>query len=924
MVTLPFSELEDGLLRLDLRAGGAFTWKKIAFLWSRLMWPRGILPMRNASQLKLRYSLLRRRWLVQLATFSTASLQLQHADLPADVPAYVPADVQPAHVQMADDHDEHEQGGTVAAVMPPPPPPPPPSFEVAGQGVVQLQHAEVPAYVPANVPADVQPANVQPDEAEEADDTAAAAAAAAAIPMTLEQPGTTQMPECPVCLQHTLLATPFVCQSSVVPHAVCSRCLSALVQRLGDATSVRCPLCRAVQSEEWLAKVDRRGSLPLQVLANGAHHLAQLTAVSFASTLGAAAHHRCSDMSSLAAAMQGPLAAYTLADVLQHPLTRALAVELGLEHANGSLYAEHLRQQTSFGLRFATLVCAQAAGFEKLAELQADATGPWLAARGGRGHHWPAKLSEMNAWLQEAQFLTTMPLWLDRCGQERIPQWIAHETMLKPEDANPLAKSPTGAAASIVLSYDEIRTLLLAFDRSESDGESESECRTGSEMDSTYVRLLQTTPIWTMLVKDLHASLQAPAAHVDPELRLAQLMFFTMLCANAANHDLAAALSCSEAVCSQLRGRVVNNHCPTWLQQPANRLMLDSKEGLATTDSIPLCFTTANFDEVKANSLRATAWLLWHFLDINALLLRHVRHPSTPVHNDCASEVKLMLFGYEMGWLARKPLLEDVVSMLASTQKAAHGKGVLTPHPVCHVKFVFWGYTRTASSHQSARAVHPSDTFGRLNSACWVALGWGGCMATGGVMPPGVAGGSAQGKSPTPNDVTVGGSISRAEAANIYAERRELAVAVLRDEQVWLNMQAVGRLRSIHVDWVRITRLQACDFVAVVSLVYRFTAPGMFSFAFTRSRHGGGRMMWHVCGPGDDSLPAWPPDVRQEHEQWLVHVPGVKREYMCDPPVGLWKRGCMPIFPRDPAQAVDLLCWWSRAHVPACVWQLKP
>ena len=73
----------------------------------------------------------------------------------------------------------------------------------------------------------------------------------------------------------------------------------------------------------------------------------------------------------------------------------------------------------------------------------------------------------------------------------------------------------------------------------------------------------------------------------------------------------------------------------------------------------------------------------------------------------------------------------------------------------------------------------------------WVALGWGGVETTGGVLPPGVGGGSAQGKSPIPNDyiwerLDHGVKIADAPpelydlAVQAYAQRRARGVTVLR------------------------------------------------------------------------------------------------------------------------------------------------
>ena len=84
-----------------------------------------------------------------------------------------------------------------------------------------------------------------------------------------------------------------------------------------------------------------------------------------------------------------------------------------------------------------------------------------------------------------------------------------------------------------------------------------------------------------------------------------------------------------------------------------------------------------------------------------------------------------------------------------------------------------------------------ADTHGRKHSLVWVALGWRGLEATGGVLPPGVGGGSAQGKSPIPNDylwkrLEPGVKIADAPkylydlAVQAYAQRRAKGLVVLR------------------------------------------------------------------------------------------------------------------------------------------------
>mmetsp|Transcript_19532 Transcript_19532/g.49847 ORF Transcript_19532/g.49847 Transcript_19532/m.49847 type:complete len:549 (+) Transcript_19532:861-2507(+) len=505
--------------------------------------------------------------------------------------------------------------------------------------------------------------------------------------------------------------------------------------------------------------------------------------------------------------------------------------------------------------------------------------------------------------LSEAKFLTTCPMWLAADGSEVVPAWIAHETMLKPEDAH--LQYSGAAPGRSGLTHAEVVSLLR-------DDDDPHDPRPTEQQQQRLYNMLRGTPVFTLLYEDLLGQLcnEEPTSSSE---QLALLMWITVLSANSQNDAGAEAMVCARG--HELRGRFVNYHVPQWLQSVANRLHLPSKIGVTCTDSIPLSFKEWNFDEVKACVPRAAAYLLWLYGDVNKLLFKHVKHPRTCLHNDCASDVKFLTFGYEVGWLPQRPLIIDVWKEFISDNTV---RCALVPHSLCHVDMIFWGVVRTAQSFRSKKCKFDSDTKGRLNAACWVALGWHGCMVTGGLMPPGVAGGSAQGKAPTPSDV------QSEDKAVVYEARRQKAAAALADPEVRLEMQRSGTLRSVFPDWVQVMKLQACDFAAVVAMVYRYStpkrlAPGV-AFGTRRTAPNNQRTLWHVCGAADIQ-PMWPADVAALHSAWLPK--SVSGRFMCDPPASLWKKGGTPQFPNDADQVMALMGWWERARVSPEVYQLR-
>ena len=330
--------------------------------------------------------------------------------------------------------------------------------------------------------------------------------------------------------------------------------------------------------------------------------------------------------------------------------------------------------------------------------------------------------------------------------------------------------------------------------------------------------------------------------------------------------------------------------------------------------------------------MRAAAWLLHTFADYWRFMFRHVRHALTGVLCDSASDVKLLMAGYEVGWLAQRPAFEDIVVCINNDDDDST-KGVLPmPHPISHVKFIIWGYNRTRGKFTGKKAQAPSDTEGRLNAMNWLALGWNGMEVVGGFQLPGVSGGSAQGKMPTASDLVddldeedcVDDRISAA-----YAVRRRNAAAALRSADTLQAMQAAGTLRSIFNDWVQVQRLQACDYAALTGFMYKYTTPtGILEGPCAVSRcTTQTRVMWHICGeplePG--RAPAWPADVLAEHAWWLqADAAGARRQYMCDPPAGLWPCRKAPKFPNNAALALEVLAWWARAKVPSSLYNLRP
>ena len=851
----PFTTMEDSILRLDLRSRG-WSWACIAKMWPRLL-VHELLPVRSPTALRKRASrVLLRSTDAVLKKLDMSSLQFW-GDAADEQHAMDEDAVQPGHLASGD--EEVDCSSDL-------------SFD---------------------------------------DDNSAG--------------GTCSM-ECGVCLQTMLRESGTTIQLPCA-HDFCVTCVAKWWRQTDLVASdnseapqgFKCPLCRSSVPRVWL-HINVGGFAPsLERLGRAAAHLCSLSEVTYQSTFGEASELSLSD---LAQCGIGCFSAWPqLGDMVTNPVTKEVLRELGLGSASACLYVQHLQRRTPLGLRLLVLLCATARGLALMQQLRRRHDAPWLPQRATQAALRKAR--ELMDVLQDTRLLTTMPLWLAADGTESVPEWIGHETMLKPDDMCTVAEGPSAQVQHVFLSAPEITQVLTG---------ATDEQQARSDNPGAF-RHLEHTPIWSIVATDLHDQLVATeepgaraadeedwqALSIQANKRLALLLYYVICCCNASNPRSCEALGCNADVCQRLHGRFVNYHQPAWLTSVANRLRLSTTDGLATTDSIWLVIPGWNFDELKDSGHRAAAYFLHLFAPLNRLLLRHVRHLSTAVHCDKASEVMLMLFAYEAGWLQQLPLLDDIVAMISSNEK--HQGSILVPHPMCTQPFVFWGYGRSGASQgskpfrgQGSQA--DSDTHGRLNAAVWLSvMKWGG-VATGGMMPPGVSGGSAQGKSPTPNDY------QGEDACEVYRVRRRVAEACVGDPAVQRAHESDGTLRPIFPHWVQVTRLQACDFAAVIALVYRFAKPAAIDLRAQRcavSR----RMLWHVCGGEQHVMPAWPCDVGSEHSSWLSLVPGARKHYMSAPPAHLWTKTRMK-FPVLVTDAMELLRWWDAARVPAKAYKHRP
>ena len=107
-----------------------------------------------------------------------------------------------------------------------------------------------------------------------------------------------------------------------------------------------------------------------------------------------------------------------------------------------------------------------------------------------------------------------------------------------------------------------------------------------------------------------------------------------------------------------------------WIHELAcTRLKLTEAQGVATIDSIPLSLRKFNVQTLKqpvkdggaAITERAFVILYHKFMDMNRVIMQHVRHTDTKMLIDSASDLKILLGLYTCGGLARRPTLMDMV-----------------------------------------------------------------------------------------------------------------------------------------------------------------------------------------------------------------------------------------------------------------------
>jgi len=538
----------------------------------------------------------------------------------------------------------------------------------------------------------------------------------------------------------------------------------------------------------------------------------------------------------------------------------------GVEGLNFQPYVEAISSDSSKSRRILALLACNESGHSIVKELAESAQ--------RNGHR------RMHGTLEDALFLTTMPLWLESSGSEIVPNVIAHETMLKNDDVYP------------VKSHHKSEDLVFL-------NEAELAKATADGTDDELVARLRKLPLWSALISDFHVvASDALIAVEQPLLRLAAAFYLSLISANAANVRSAEALGIVPAAKhAELKGRIVNFHQPHWLNGPASRMLLNSTDGVATTDSIPLILKSMDVDEAVQQIGREQMAVLYHaFLDFNRGLFRHIRHPQTRVHNDSASDAKNLCILYETGVLSNHPLKSDVLKYLSGLGTSAY-----VSHVMSSVQMVLTGYTRTATSYDKNPKRIPSDHLDRFIAATFVFLGnYDGLVVTGGITPPGVVGGSPNGKSPIPNHLHK--SDNKCED---FEQGILCAIQALQNARLGACISQQVGLRPIFPDWCSIQTLQASDYVALTSMVYKFSFAARVLFA--------SRMLFHACGPPPAEFsfpPPFPPDIAAQYPSYLSN------KYLAPPPIGLWPSAEKPPrWPKTALSAAGLVQWWKGAHV---------
>jgi len=324
-------------------------------------------------------------------------------------------------------------------------------------------------------------------------------------------------------------------------------------------------------------------------------------------------------------------------------------VTLGVTDMTFQPYIDAVSANTNTGKRILALLCANALGLKRTAELNDETC---------------LQSASAQAALEDAVFLLTAPLWLEDGQPEKVPSWLAEETMCKPEDAGDAI--PTKETIQLFLSKEEAQDLVRQLAR---DGDTPLQASEERNLIDTF----RAQPLWTRLLLAFQGRMHIARAQGDAVREFAALFYSSILAANAANSHAAHAIGVKPKESSnKLEGRLMNYHdAPKgWIHELAcTRLKLTEAQGVATIDSIPLSLRKFNVQTLKqpvkdggaAITERAFVILYHKFLDVNRVIMQHVRHTDTKMLVDSASDLKILLGLYTCGGLARRPTLMDMV-----------------------------------------------------------------------------------------------------------------------------------------------------------------------------------------------------------------------------------------------------------------------
>ena len=268
--------------------------------------------------------------------------------------------------------------------------------------------------------------------------------------------------------------------------------------------------------------------------------------------------------------------------------------------------------------------------------------------------------------VKEAVVCMTFPLWLTEAG-EIVPEGVAHETMCKPEDVEPVALPEDPEALSrlapLFLTYEEGREAHLAAEglrEEELEGLPVQPGTLAHDVEKAVEKLI-AKPIWSMIFTDLHtcafghldqgAPGEAPgdAEVYTPVERCAAQFYLSIHSANAANtKHISDSLGVKNALWGEqskedLNKRLVNFHVPHWLHGPMRRGCITGT--MAVSDSIPVSMK-CNMGGLSEALLAA----FYHsFLPCNRTLFRYVGSSEMRIVIDSCSDVKLATCPYEVG-----------------------------------------------------------------------------------------------------------------------------------------------------------------------------------------------------------------------------------------------------------------------------------